>query len=68
MSFGWIDAGSYSFNALLLMDTWLVRYISDKKDAEFCRHLSVGLGGESCGLVVLLRPVSGSCRVSPRAG
>jgi len=43
MSYGWIDAKEYSFNSLLLMDTWIVRYISHKKNPEFNRNLAVAL-------------------------
>ncbi len=43
MSYGWIDAKAFSFNALLLMDAWIVRYISHKKSEEFNRNLAVAL-------------------------
>ena len=43
MSYGRIDAQAFSFNALLLMDTWIIRYISHKKDPEFNRKLAIAL-------------------------
>lgn len=43
MSQGWINASKFSFNALLLMDTWIVRYISEKKNPEFNQKLAVAL-------------------------
>jgi SAM-dependent methyltransferase len=43
MSLGWIDAKAFSFNTLLLMDTWIVRYISYEKKAEFNQKLAVAL-------------------------
>ena len=43
MSLGWIDAKAFSFNTLLLMDTWIVRYISYNKNAEFNQKLAVAL-------------------------
>ncbi len=43
MSYGWIDAKSFSFNTLLLMDTWIIRYISHKKNAEFNQKLAIAL-------------------------
>jgi ubiquinone/menaquinone biosynthesis C-methylase UbiE len=43
MSYGWIDAKSISFNSLLFMDTWIVRYISHMRDEEFNQKLSVAL-------------------------
>lgn len=41
MSYGWIDAKAYSINTLLLMDAWIVRYISHIENAEFNQRLSV---------------------------
>lgn len=43
MSYGWIDAKVFSFNALLLMDTWIIRYISHNTCAEFNQKLAVAL-------------------------
>jgi len=43
MSYGWIDAKTFSFNALLLMDTWIVRYISHMKNSEFNQKLAIAL-------------------------
>ena len=43
MSFGWIDGSTISFQTLLLFDTWIIRWISFKSEAEFLRNLSIGL-------------------------
>ncbi len=43
MSFGWIDPSAYSINSLLLMDTWILRYLIAKQDPEFCRRFAVCL-------------------------
>ena len=43
MSYGWIDAKTLSFNSLLLMDGWIIRYISNIKDAEFHQKLAIAL-------------------------
>lgn len=43
MSYGWIKAEEFSFNSLLLMDTWIVRYLSHKRDAEFNQRFAVAL-------------------------
>jgi len=43
MSYGFIDAKTFSFNSLLLMDTWIVRYISNKKNPEFNQKLAIAL-------------------------
>jgi SAM-dependent methyltransferase len=43
MSFGWIDPESYSINSLLLMDTWIVRYLIEKSDKAFYNNLAIGL-------------------------
>jgi SAM-dependent methyltransferase len=45
MSYGWIDPSAYSINTLLLFDTWLVRYLSNKKDVEFQNRLAYCLCG-----------------------
>jgi ubiquinone/menaquinone biosynthesis C-methylase UbiE len=45
MSFGWIDAREYSFNALLLMDRWLLRVIADNENLEVKRRLAIALAG-----------------------
>ncbi|MFH1373799.1 MAG: class I SAM-dependent methyltransferase [bacterium] len=43
MSYGWIDAKKFPFNTLLLMDTWIIRYISKIKNAEFNQNFAVAL-------------------------
>jgi SAM-dependent methyltransferase len=43
MSYGWIDAKAFSFNALLLMDSWIVRYISHMKNPEFNQKFAIAL-------------------------
>lgn len=43
MSYGWIDAKAFSFNALLLLDSWIVRYISQDKNPEFNQKLAAAL-------------------------
>ena len=43
MSYGWIDADELSFNSLLLMDAWIVRYLSHKKDPRFNQKFAIAL-------------------------
>ncbi len=45
MSLNWIDSKEFSFNCVLLMDRWLVRYILEgyKKDREYRKHLGIAL-------------------------
>jgi SAM-dependent methyltransferase len=39
MSYGWIDPDSFTINALLLMDHWILRQIAINKDPVFNGHL-----------------------------
>lgn len=43
MSCGWIDARQFSFNSLLLMDAWIIRYLAANGDAAFNQKLAVAL-------------------------
>jgi SAM-dependent methyltransferase len=43
MSLGWIDGKKFSFNTLLLMDAWIVRYLSHSTNAELNRNLATAL-------------------------
>jgi len=45
MSFGWIDAKLFSFNALLLMDRWIFNTIAKKQEPEFRKKLGIALAG-----------------------
>lgn len=43
MSFNWINAEEYSFNSFLLMDRWILRFISQIQWPEFRRNLGIAL-------------------------
>jgi SAM-dependent methyltransferase len=43
MSYGWIDAEKFSFNTLLLMDTWIIRFISRIKNAKFNQEFAIAM-------------------------
>ena len=43
MGLGWIEAETLSFNTLLLMDAWIVRYISRRRNASFNQNLGIAL-------------------------
>ncbi len=45
MSFGWIVAKQFSFNALLLMDKWIFNTIARNRQPEFRKNLAVALAG-----------------------
>ena len=43
--YGWIDAKQFSFNTLLLMDRWIIRYLAKKQDSEFTKNFAIALAG-----------------------
>lgn len=45
MPFGWINGEDYSFNTLLLFDTWIINNLARKSNPEFVRNFSVALAG-----------------------
>ena len=43
MGYNWIDPKDFSFNCILLMDRWLIRYICKKENLNFRKNFGIAL-------------------------